>query len=175
MMPPTPPDQAPALKEPAVGLQTLSGKAQKIHQVLPQTQCQQCGYHDCSGYAQALVAQKAPLDLCQPGGHEVYTKLATLFAQPVNLREVNITPAPQKLAVINEQECIGCTHCIRACPVDAIIGAAKHMHTVIRQECTGCELCLAPCPVDCIQMVPFAPTISTWKWTYPALEVKAAA
>ena len=71
------------------------------------------------------------------------------------------------MAVIDEQNCIGCTLCIQACPVDAILGAAKHMHTVIAKECTGCELCLAPCPVDCIQMVPIAQTISTWKWTYP--------
>ncbi len=129
-----------------------------IENILPQTQCQRCGYRDCSGYAQALVTQKAPLDLCQPGGYEVYTKLATLFQQQINRRETDITPSTQVLAVITEQECIGCTHCIRACPVDAIIGSAKKMHTILLQACTGCALCIPACPVDCISLRPLTET-----------------
>ena len=124
-----------------------------IENILPQTQCQQCGYHDCSAYAQALVAQKAPLNLCYPGGAEVFNALADVLQQSVTPDGQNIiVPAPKKLAMITEQECIGCTHCIRACPVDAIIGSAKKMHTIVWQNCTGCALCLPACPVDCITL-----------------------
>ena len=149
---------------------------EKIDSVLPQTQCGQCGYAGCRPYAEAIAAGEAEINLCPPGGQNGIAALAELLGRdPKSLDLPSGLEKPKMAAVIDEQRCIGCTLCIQACPVDAIIGAAKHMHTVIRQECTGCELCLAPCPVDCIQMVQFAPTISTWKWTYPALEVKAAA
>ena len=125
-----------------------------IEDILQQTQYQQCGYNDCSNYAQAIIAQEASLNLCQPGGSDVFRKLADLFHQPVNLAEQSIAPAAKNLAVIAEQECIGCTHCIRACPVDAIIGRAKKMHTILWQNCTGCALCIPVCPVDCIHLRP---------------------
>lgn len=149
---------------------------EKIDSVLPQTQCGQCGYAGCRPYAEAIAAGEAEINLCPPGGQNGIAALAELLGRdPKSLDLPSGLEKPKMAAVIDEQRCIGCTLCIQACPVDAIIGAAKHMHTVIRQECTGCELCLAPCPVDCIQMVPFAPSITTWKWTYPSFPVKAAA
>lgn len=149
---------------------------EKIDSVLPQTQCGQCGYAGCRQYAEAIATGEAEINLCPPGGQNGIAALAELLGRdPKSLDLPSGLEKPKMAAVIDEQRCIGCTLCIQACPVDAIIGAAKHMHTVIKQECTGCELCLAPCPVDCIAMVPFAPTITTWKWTYPVVEVKAAA
>ena len=123
-----------------------------IEDILPQTQCQQCGYRDCATYAQALVTKEASLNLCQPGGNEVAIKLAGLLGQPAYLNDQEITPEAKKLALITEEECIGCTHCIRACPVDAIIGSAKKMHTILSDACTGCGLCISSCPVDCITL-----------------------
>jgi electron transport complex protein RnfB len=149
---------------------------EQIDSVLPQTQCGQCGYAGCRPYAEAIAAGEAEINLCPPGGQNGIAALAELLGRdPKSLDPASGMEKPKMAAVIDEQQCIGCTLCIQACPVDAIIGAAKHMHTVIKQECTGCELCLAPCPVNCIQMIPFAPTITTWKWTYPAVEIKAAA
>ena len=127
--------------------------ADSIDELLPQTQCRQCGYAGCRPYAEAIAAGRADINQCPPGGDEVILGLAALLGVPVlplNLaRGVHKAPA---VAVIEEETCIGCTLCIQACPVDAIVGAAKLMHTVIAEQCTGCELCLPPCPVDCIRM-----------------------
>ena len=125
----------------------------QINALLPQTQCRECGFSGCLPYAQALVQDKAPANLCAPGGKAVAADLARLLGQP------EVPPAktqPRALAQIDEAGCIGCTACIRACPVDAIMGASKHMHTVLAEECTGCGLCVAPCPTDCITMQPTA-------------------
>lgn len=141
----------------------------KIDAILPQTQCGQCGFAGCRPYAEAIAAGEADINQCPPGGEGGIVALAELLGRdPKPLNPENGVEKPKMLAVIDERNCIGCTLCIQACPVDAILGAAKHMHTVIAKECTGCELCVAPCPVDCIHMLPIAPTITTWKWTYPA-------
>jgi len=124
--------------------------AERIDAELPQTQCGKCGHDGCRPYAEAIVEGEA-INRCPPGGETTRDRLATLTGQPpLELIEPAQTPL---LAVIREAECIGCTKCIQACPVDAILGAAKQMHTVIESECTGCELCVAPCPVDCIDLV----------------------
>ena len=122
-----------------------------VNDLLPQTQCAQCGYPGCRPYAEAVVNEGAAINLCPPGGDETILRLAELLgkdaiplAEPAKTRRA--------VAVINESLCIGCTHCRNACPVDAIVGAHQLMHTVISSECTGCELCVAPCPVDCISM-----------------------
>ncbi|QQS54462.1 MAG: electron transport complex subunit RsxB [Candidatus Competibacteraceae bacterium] len=141
----------------------------KIDAILPQTQCGQCGYAGCRPYAEAIAAGEADINQCPPGGENGIVALAELLGRdPKPLNPDNGIEKPKMVAVIDEQNCIGCTLCIQACPVDAILGAAKQMHTIISRECTGCELCLAPCPVDCIDMVPVAQTITNWKWTYPA-------
>ena len=124
----------------------------QVNDLLPQTQCAQCGYPGCRPYAQAIVAVDAPLNLCPPGGEETVRRLADLLGrEPADVE----LPAPYAdgVALIDESRCIGCGHCSQACPVDAITGAHQYMHTVIAAECTGCELCVAPCPVDCIDMV----------------------
>ena len=140
----------------------------KIDAILPQTQCGQCGYAGCRPYAEAIAAGEADINQCPPGGENGIVALAELLGcDPKPLNPDNGVEKPKMVAVIDEQNCIGCTLCIQACPVDAILGAAKHMHTVIDRECTGCELCLAPCPVDCIDMVPVVQTIANWKWAYP--------
>lgn len=148
---------------------------EKIEAVLPQTQCGQCGYAGCRPYAEAIAAGEADINQCPPGGNNGIVALAELLGRdPKPLNAEYGAEQPKRVAVIDEQSCIGCTLCIQACPVDAILGAAKHMHTVIARECTGCELCLAPCPVDCIHMQPVAETITTWKWTCPVVETEAA-
>ena len=125
--------------------------AQRIDWILPQTQCRECGYSGCMPYAEALAEGSADSNLCAPGGHAVAVDIAGLLGRTV-LEPAKIQqPA---LAWIDETACIGCTACIRACPVDAIFGATKQMHTVIAEECTGCGLCIPPCPVDCIHMQP---------------------
>ena len=128
-----------------------------IDAVLPQTQCQRCGYADCYAYAQALAAHSADLNQCTPGGDETIVALAKLLQRSTKpLNPIHGTHTARTIAVIDEAVCIGCTRCIQACPVDAILGATKLMHSVISDECTGCELCIPPCPVDCIVMVPAA-------------------
>lgn len=129
--------------------------AEEIDGLLPQTQCGLCGYRGCLPYAQALANQTAPIHLCPPGGVETLTALAQLLEQDPQpfIADMQKQTKPPMLAVIREDECIGCTKCIQACPVDAIIGAAKQMHTILSAECTGCELCIPPCPVDCIDLV----------------------
>ena len=139
----------------------------QIDQLLPQTQCGQCGYPGCRPYAEAIAQGDAEINKCAPGGEQTVVALAELLGRdPIPLDESVQAKAPS-VAVIDEKACIGCTLCIQACPVDAILGAAKQMHTIITDECTGCELCLPPCPVECIDMVPVGVDIETWKWPIP--------
>lgn len=148
---------------------------QKIDAILPQTQCGQCTYPGCKPYATAIAAGEADINQCPPGGEEGIRKLAELLGvEPKPLNAEHGVTKPKAVAVIDENLCIGCTLCIQACPVDAILGAAKHMHTVIAPECTGCELCIPPCPVDCISMAPIQEDITTWKWKYPVYSIKHA-
>ena len=146
---------------------------EKIDSILPQTQCGQCGYPGCKPYATAIANGEADINQCPPGGDDGIHKLADLLGvdyKPLN--EEHGVPKPKSIAIIDEKTCIGCTLCIQACPVDAILGSAKHMHTIIEKECTGCELCLPPCPVDCIEMVPIKETTENWKWKYPVHKLK---
>ncbi|MEN3809697.1 electron transport complex subunit RsxB [Chromobacterium piscinae] len=130
---------------------------ERIDALLPQTQCGQCSHAGCRPYAEALAEGRDPINRCPPGDEDGIRALAELLGQPaIPFDPAGPQPKPRALAVIREDSCIGCTLCIQACPVDAIVGAAKQMHTVIADECTGCELCLAPCPVDCIDLVPVA-------------------
>lgn len=126
-----------------------------IHSVLPQTQCTRCGYPSCLAYAQAIVQEHAPINQCPPGGKQGIQKLAELTHQEVvDLNPENGHEGPRTVAFIDEDWCIGCTLCIKACPTEAIMGANKYMHTVIEDRCTGCELCIPACPVDCIILEP---------------------
>lgn len=126
---------------------------ERINQLLPQTQCRRCGYPGCRPYAEAIAQGEAEINQCPPGGTAGIRALAKLLdRQPLPLNPENGEFMPPTVAVIDEQACIGCTRCIQACPVDAILGASRQMHTVIADECTGCELCLPPCPVDCIEL-----------------------
>ena len=141
---------------------------EKIDAILPQTQCGQCGFPGCKPYAEAIANGEAEINQCPPGGEEGIRKLADLLGREFKpLSEEHGVEKPKSVAVIDEQTCIGCTLCIQACPVDAIVGAAKQMHTIVDDLCTGCELCVAPCPVECISMVTVADTIDTWKWVKP--------
>lgn len=138
--------------------------ADQINALLPQTQCGQCGYPGCKPYSEAIANGEA-INRCPPGGEATIQALADLLGvepQPLDAEE-----KPKQVAFIREDECIGCTKCIQACPVDAILGAAKQMHTVIISECTGCDLCVEPCPVDCIEMRPLPTTLQSWKWDLP--------
>lgn len=129
--------------------------AARINALLPQTQCTRCGFPDCASYAQAIVAGQAGINQCPPGGDEGVRRLADATGLPARpLNPEHGVEGPRFLAVIDENWCIGCTLCIKACPVDCIVGAAKQMHTVIEDQCTGCELCIPACPVDCISLVP---------------------
>jgi len=129
--------------------------AERIDALLPQTQCTKCGYQGCRPYAQAIADGQAPINRCPPGGEAGIAALADLLGSPVlPLDDSRGQPGPLQAAVIDEAHCIGCTLCIQACPVDAIVGANKRMHTVLPDLCTGCDLCVPPCPVDCIRMVP---------------------
>ncbi|MEY4593300.1 MAG: hypothetical protein RIR18_2195 [Pseudomonadota bacterium] len=144
---------------------------EKINAILPQTQCGQCGFPGCKPYAEAMAKNEADINLCPPGGADGVRKLSELLgkeAKPVDGEE-----KPKAVAIIDENTCIGCTLCIQACPVDAIVGAAKQMHTIVSDLCTGCELCLPPCPVECIRMEPIAETVDNWKWKHPVIAIKA--
>ena len=135
----------------ATNTRSRAALIEAIDAELPQTQCGKCGQAGCRPYAEAIVDGEA-INRCPPGGERTLARLAELTGQPARpLAEPAQSP---RVAVIREAECIGCTKCIQACPVDAILGAAKRMHTVIADECTGCELCVAPCPVDCIDLLP---------------------
>lgn len=127
----------------------------QIDALLPQTQCGLCGYGGCMPYAEAICYENAAINLCPPGGVETLAELGKMTATDHTpfIAEMQANTKPPLLAIIREAECIGCTKCIQACPVDAILGAAKQMHTIIAKDCTGCELCIAPCPVDCIDMI----------------------
>ncbi len=140
----------------------------QIDKLLPQTQCGQCGFAGCHPYAEAMANGDADINQCPPGGEATIQALADLLGRdPKPLNPEHGEEKPKTVAVIDEQTCIGCTLCIQACPVDAILGAAKQMHTVIVSECTGCDLCVEPCPVDCIDMVVVEQTVDTWQWPYP--------
>lgn len=141
----------------------------KLDSCLPQTQCGQCTYPGCRPYAEAIARGEADINQCPPGGEATIEALADVMGvepKPLNDEHGEHSDVP-KVALIIEKDCIGCTLCIQACPVDAIIGAAKQMHTVIADECTGCELCIPPCPVDCIVMVPRKQDIKNWKFPAP--------
>jgi len=140
--------------------------AEQINGLLPQTQCGQCGYPGCKPYAEA-IAGGDKINKCPPGGESTIQALADLLdVEPESLDAVE-GEVPPRVAYIREAECIGCTKCIQACPVDAIVGAAKQMHTVIVSECTGCDLCVEPCPVDCIDMIELGSNLQSWKWNQP--------
>ena len=127
----------------------------KIDGLLPQTQCTRCGYEDCRAYAQAVAKERCDINRCPPGGLRTIERLAALLGRrPLALDPECGREGARRVAVVEEAWCIGCRLCIDACPVDAIVGAPKRMHTVIAAECTGCELCLPPCPVECIRMIP---------------------
>ncbi|MCK5893068.1 MAG: electron transport complex subunit RsxB [Endozoicomonadaceae bacterium] len=140
---------------------------EQINERLPQTQCGQCGHPGCRPYAEAIANGEA-INRCPPGGQNTINALADLLdVEAIPLNDEHGEEAPPMFAYIREDECIGCTKCIQACPVDAILGAAKQMHTVITNECTGCDLCVEPCPVDCIDMVPLNVTTQNWTWSLP--------
>jgi electron transport complex protein RnfB len=142
---------------------------QALEDALPQTQCTRCGYPDCRGYAQAIAHEHAPINQCPPGGAEGVARLAAITGRAVlPLNPANGLEAPRLLAVIDEAGCIGCTLCLKVCPVDCIVGGPKAMHTVVAPECTGCALCLPACPVDCIALVPASGTATGWlAWSPP--------
>ncbi len=142
---------------------TPDGLADRIDAALPQTQCTRCGFPDCRAYAQAIAAGDAAINQCPPGGAEGVRRLSLITGQPViALNPAHGSEGPRRLAVIDEAWCIGCTLCIKACPVDCIVGAPKLMHTVVDQQCTGCELCVPACPVDCISMTPVTGELGGW-------------
>lgn len=135
----------------------------QIEDLLPQTQCTKCGYPACRPYAEAIANGEAGYNQCPPGGTEGIARIARLLGKPViPLNPANGIVRGRPVAVIDESLCIGCTLCIQACPVDAIVGAAKQMHTVVPDLCTGCDLCVAPCPVDCISMIGITPGKTGW-------------
>jgi electron transport complex protein RnfB len=139
------------------------GAADAIDAILPQTQCTKCGYAGCRPYAEAIARGDAFINQCPPGGDAGIRALAAVTGRPyIALNPVNGIEAPRRVAYIDESRCIGCTLCIQACPVDAIVGAAKLMHTVVVELCSGCDLCVAPCPVDCIAMVPATGDDAVW-------------
>jgi electron transport complex protein RnfB len=142
---------------------------ERIDALLPQTQCGQCTYAGCRPYAEAIAAGEADINQCPPGGEVTIQALADLLGvDPKPLNPEHGEHSEKTVVLIDEQVCIGCTLCIQACPVDAILGAAKQMHTVIERECTGCDLCIPPCPVECIHIVPQETSTGNWSWPLPA-------
>jgi Na+-translocating ferredoxin:NAD+ oxidoreductase subunit B len=140
----------------------MPSKADAIDALLPQTQCTRCGYPSCREYAEAIDGGNAAINQCPPGGTETIVALAALMQRAVApLNRDNGLEAAPTVAFIDEERCIGCTKCLPPCPVDAIVGAPRRMHTVIAEICTGCELCVAPCPVDCIIMMPRLKSVAT--------------
>jgi len=159
---------APTLTAPSA----TSALAEALDDALPQTQCTRCGYPDCHSYAVAMASGEAGINRCPPGGAEGILRLAALTGRPVQaLDPAHGSEGPRAVALIDEDWCIGCTLCIKACPVDCIVGASKVMHTIIGAQCTGCELCVPVCPVDCIAMVPVTAPKTGWDaWTAPQAE-----
>jgi Na+-translocating ferredoxin:NAD+ oxidoreductase subunit B len=147
----------------------LAPLTERLNAALPQTQCTRCGYPDCRSYAQAMADGVADINRCPPGGAEGIVRLSAISGRPVLPLDIQRgEEGPRLLAVIDEDWCIGCTLCIKACPVDCIVGAPKVMHTVIDALCTGCELCVPVCPVDCISMPPVTPGATGWQaWSQP--------
>lgn len=139
---------------------------EQIDKLLPQTQCGQCGYPGCRPYAEAIAGGDV-INKCPPGGQATVNNLADLLGVSAPTLDAEEDSDVKKVAFIREDECIGCTKCLQACPVDAIVGAAKQMHTVLADECTGCDLCVEPCPVDCIDMIPVPTTLKDWGWQMP--------
>ncbi|UTY56147.1 electron transport complex subunit RsxB [Massilia sp. erpn] len=140
--------------------------ADRIEDALPQTQCTKCGYQGCRPYAEAIAAGSAEINQCPPGGAEGVQRLSSITGRAViPINPVNGLERPRAVAFIDESLCIGCTLCIQACPVDAIVGAAKQMHSIVADLCTGCDLCVAPCPVDCIVMYPVTETSGWAAWS----------
>ena len=144
---------------------------EKLDALLPQTQCGQCGYPGCKPYAEA-IANGDTINKCVPGGEATIKRIAELMGVEVPADNGPVEAPIKRAAFIHEDLCIGCTKCIQACPVDAIVGAAKVMHTVLKQECTGCDLCVAPCPTDCIEMIEVPPTPDTWNWDLETIPVR---
>jgi len=152
-----------------VASERLQSLIASLDAALPQTQCTRCGYPDCHSYAEAVAKQEAAINQCPPGGAEGIQRLAALTGLPVlPLSAEHGQEGPLRLAVIDESWCIGCTLCIKACPVDCIVGAPKQMHLIVNEQCTGCELCVPACPVDCISMVELQPTLTAWDAWSPA-------
>lgn len=146
--------------------------ADQLEDLLPQTQCTKCGYPACRPYAEAIASGEADINQCPPGGMEGVRRLAAATGRAViPINPANGLERPRPVAFIDEALCIGCTLCIQACPVDAILGAAKQMHTILPSLCTGCDLCVAPCPVDCIAMIPVTGERTGWDaWSQPAAD-----
>ncbi|MCM2680815.1 electron transport complex subunit RsxB [Echinimonas agarilytica] len=145
---------------------------EQIDEILPQTQCGQCGYPGCKPYAKA-IADGDEINKCPPGGDATIKRLADLLGREATpLDDAHDGPDIKTVAYIREDECIGCTKCIQACPVDAILGATRQMHTVIADECTGCDLCVEPCPVDCIDMIPVTENLHNWQWKLNQIPVQ---
>lgn len=146
---------------------------EQVDALLPQTQCGQCGHPGCRPYAEAIANNGEAINKCPPGGEATIKKLADLMGvEPLPLDGAQQQQEVKTVAYIREPECIGCTKCIQACPVDAIVGASKQMHTVISDACTGCDLCVEPCPVDCIEMRPVAENASNWRWQLDNIPIK---
>lgn len=146
---------------------------EQIDAILPQSQCGQCGHPGCRPYADAVGNNGELINKCAPGGEQTMLKLAALLnIDPQPLAEEASLKLERKSAWIDEAKCIGCTKCIQACPVDAIVGATRAMHTVLSDVCTGCDLCVAPCPTDCIEMRPVATTTANWKWDLQTIPVR---
>ncbi|PXW98527.1 electron transport complex protein RnfB [Sphaerotilus hippei] len=152
----------------------MTPTVEQIDQLLPQTQCTRCGYPDCRSYAQAIAQQRTEINRCPPGGQLGIERLAALTGRPVlPLDPESGAEGPRHVAVIDEHWCIGCTLCIKACPVDCIVGTHKMMHTVIEAECTGCELCIPACPVDCISLDNVSGERTGWQ-AWSAAEAESA-
>ncbi len=147
--------------------QQTEKKIEQINALLPQTQCGDCGYGGCRPYATAIARGESAINRCPPGGEITIQQLSDLTGQAAVPLAADLVATREQIAVIDETICIGCVKCIQACPVDAIVGAAKLMHTVIEKHCTGCRLCLPPCPVDCISMVQPPVNQRDWHWAKP--------